>query len=134
MTTLMNPAVGGYAASYINFATDGVPNEGGGEPGGVTARDAAIAAGIDNISIEGIGSGVNVSYLKGDICYPQACGTTTNFPGKGFYIAVKDTAAYAEAVQAKIAAIVKAPEPTSMALLGSGVAGIGVLVRRRRKR
>ncbi len=31
MTTLMNPGASGALASFINFATDGVPNEGGGD-------------------------------------------------------------------------------------------------------
>jgi hypothetical protein len=90
MTALMNPGASQALASCINFATDGVPNEGGGQAGGVTARNAAIAAGIDNISVEGIGGGVNVGYLTGSICYPQPYTTapTFNFPAQGFYIGI----------------------------------------------
>jgi len=134
MTTVMNPGPSGAAASYINFATDGQPNEGGGEAGGVTARNAAIAAGIDNISIEGIGNGVNDGYLKGSICYPGPCTTspTFDFPAHGFYIPVAGTADYEVAVAEKIRVITGVPEPASLALLGGALLGFGVIRRRQR--
>jgi hypothetical protein len=136
MTALMNPGASGALASFLNFSTDGVPNEGGGEAGGVTARNAAIAAGIDNISIEGIGSGVNAAYLTGSICYPTPCTTLAGnyFPTHGFYVPVASTADYAAAVEAKVRVITgQVPEPASLAVLGSALLGFGVIRLRRRR-
>ncbi|HUL73996.1 MAG TPA: vWA domain-containing protein [Vicinamibacterales bacterium] len=123
------------ALTYVNFATDGVPNEGGGEAGGITARDAMIAAaGVDNLSIEGIGGGVNVAYLTGSICYPLACDTVSpyNFPAQGFYIPVANAQGYADAIGNKIQVVTgRVPEPTSMFLLGSGLLLAGRRLRKR---
>ncbi len=100
----------------------------------MTARDAAIAAGIDNISIEGIGGGVSTAYLTGSICYPQPCTIlpASNFPAQGFYTGVASTADYEAAVNEKIRIITGVPEPASLAVLGSALLGFGVMRRRRR--
>jgi hypothetical protein len=90
---------------------------------------------VDNISVEGIGNGINQSYLTGSICAPQVCDTTIpyNFPTQGFYIGVNDAQDYANAIGNKILTVTgQAPEPASIALLGVGILGLGAAVRRRR--
>jgi len=117
LTSSPNFSAGGL--SYVNFATDGAPNEPGGvvpaTAAGIAARNALILAGIDNISIEGIGiSAAGALLLQNSFCYPQACDTTApfNFPGQGFYIGVADAAGYADAIGNKIQTVTTpVPEP-----------------------
>ena len=138
MTSVMDPSNSTADASYINFATDGNPNRPlGGDPFalGTAARNAAIAAGIDNISIEAIGTSIDATYLQGSICYPGPCtiAPAYNFPNQGFYIAVADADAYAGAIAQKIAVITQAPEPGSLAILSGALLAFGAIRRRQRR-
>lgn len=131
MTTALGGSTQSIDFSYVNFATDGVEDN---VAAGVAARNALIAAGIDNISIEGIGAGIDVAGLQGSYCYPQVCDTTSpyNFPTQGFYIGVANAAGYAAAIGNKIQIVTgQVPEPATLALTGLALALVGFSRRRR---
>ena len=116
-------------ASYVNFATDGVEGD---TIAAVAARNALIAAGVDNISIEGIGGGVNAVGLQSNYCYPQPCSTVQpfNFPAQGFYMSVANADAYVAAIANKIRIVTGVPEPTTVALVGLALVGLGLARRK----
>lgn len=121
----------GFDGSYVNFATDGVPND---ATAAIAARNNLITAGVDNISIEGIGAGINTAFLQGQLCYPQPCDTATpfNFPTQGFYLGIDSVDDYETAMRAKIRVVTRqVPEPMTVTLVGAGI--MGLLVRRRRR-
>jgi hypothetical protein len=117
-------------ATYLNFATDGVGTDGS------AVRDQLILDGVDNISVEGIGSGVDVVDLTTNYCYPLACNTADPlnpalFPANGFYLAVADADAYAAAIGSKVRLVTRVPEPGTMALIGISLLGFGLARRRK---
>jgi hypothetical protein len=117
--------------TYVNFSTDGQQNQGGtGQP-----EFAAMVANasVDNVSVEGIGAGVDAGDLQTNFCTPTPCDTTVpyNFPAQGFYIGVASAADYGSAIDLKIRTVTRVPEPGTIALIGISLLGLGFARRRK---
>lgn len=124
MTTVLGNTIGTADASYVNFSTDGQASDAS------TAFQAMIASGVDNVSVEGIGSNVEAAVLQNLYCYPGPCDTTTpyNFPTQGFYIGVADAQGYADVIGEKIGVVTgTVPIPATLALFGLGLVGFAGL-------
>lgn len=131
MLAVLSASTNSPTLSYVNFATDGIQAD---AAAGLAARNALIAWGVDNISIEGIGAGVDAADLQNNYCYPGPCDVTApyNFPAQGFYLGVANADAYAGAIGQKIQTVTRTPEPMTISLLGIGLAGLGIARRRKR--
>jgi len=126
----MSTALGGSANmidfSYVNLVTDGVANNAG---TATAARNNLVAGGVDNISIEAIGGGVDATFLQNSVCYPGPCtvAPTFAFPGNGLYIPVANATEYSSTIGNKISIVTQqVPEPGMMVILGLGIAGIAM--------
>lgn len=122
-------------ASIINLATDGVPNS---QTAAVAAAQWSFTQGIDALSIEAIGSGVNSGSALNNmlqIAFPGPAtllglnSTTIPNPiGGSWVVPVSDFDALAPVLKAKVIASVKPPvnlpESNSLILLALGLACI----------
>lgn len=91
----------------INITTDGDPSQ----PAlTVTARDNAVAAGIDEIDLEAVGSQPSINNML-EIAYPRPGYVAPPFNGGGFVIRVNTFADYANAIRQKLQEIL--PQPTA---------------------
>jgi uncharacterized protein YegL len=125
-----SPSFGTAARQVINLSTDGAPNS----PSDTeTARNDAIAAGIDEIDVEAVGYFPAVEWLRDRIVYPQP--GTIHGPGyagwpppaPGWVRLVDDFDAYAATICGKFGVILQTPavpEASTLILLGSAASGL----------
>ena len=102
-----SPNFAGAAKQFINISTDGDPNS---MPDTLTARNNAVAAGIDEIDLEAIGPAPTISNML-QIAYPSPGYLAPPFSGGGFVIQVSIYSDYANAIRQKLQVIV--PQPTA---------------------
>lgn len=141
-----NTSSGFGATTLLNITTDGVPNS---QVAAVAAAQAALAAGVDGISFEAIGSGVGSPSALADmaaIAGPGAGVIVTDLSAipdatvQGFVIPISDFAGYSAAIEAKIGKIVDdtgggtpvVPLPAGLPLLLTGMAIFAGLRAKRR--
>lgn len=135
MTATLANTIQGADRTYVNFATDGAHNTGGAP---LTAFANMLAAGVDNVSIEGIGvTSTLKTTLMNNYCHPGPCIDlsvgSANFPDQGFYIGVANAQGYADAIGNKVRIVTgqPVPAPQVLSLLGLGLLGMTFLRRRK---
>jgi hypothetical protein len=92
----------------INMSTDGAPNQPPGDPQGaaVTARNAAISAGVDEIDVEAINmTPTATEWIRANIVYPQPGNIAPPFT-PGWVIPIPDFQVYASSLCQKFQEVV----------------------------
>jgi hypothetical protein len=119
--------------SFINVSTDGVSS------GDLDAAGtAAVAAGIDSISAEAVGSGANPNLLLPlvrplpNVGILPADSAPPNPLNGGWVLPITNFNSFAPAIAAKVQVIVPTPEPASLAVFAIGLLGLGFMGYRRK--
>ncbi len=132
----------GDTRSIINLATDGVPNS---QAAAEASGAAALAAGIDALSIEAIGSGVSSAAALANMAAIAFPGPVTILPVNSvvipspllgsWVVPVSDFDALAPVLAAKVqASVTQVPIPGTAALFAVAMLGMGVVAKRRASR